>query len=314
MKYGSIAGSQKAVSRLIMGTMIYSPADMPFTCAMLDSFVSLGGNTLDTAHVYGQGDAERAVGEWMRLRGNRAEMVIIGKGAHQDARGPRVNPAAIASDLEESLARLGTDYIDLYLLHRDDPAVPVGEIVTCLNEHFQAGRMRAFGGSNWSHQRLGEALDYASTHRLVPFVASSSNFSLAVMNEPPWPGAISVTVEGKDWYRERQFPLLAWSSQAQGFFTGRAAPDNYSDAEMVRVWYNDENFERLARASALGNKKGVSANTIALAYVLCQPFPIFALIGPRTQEETRTCTQALEVALTSEEMRWLNLEDEKNPT
>jgi 1-deoxyxylulose-5-phosphate synthase len=314
MKYGSIAGLQKPVSRLIMGTMIYSPDNMPLTCAMLDSFVSLGGNTLDTAHVYGQGDAERAVGEWMRLRGNRAEMVIIGKGAHHDARGPRVNPAAIASDLEESLARLDTDYIDLYLLHRDDPTVPVGELVTCLNEHYQAGRMRAFGGSNWSHQRLGEALDYAGAHGLVPFVASSPNFSLAVMNEPPWPGAISATIEGKDWYREHLFPLLAWSSQAQGFFTGRAAPENCSDAEMVRVWYNAGNFERLARASALGKQKGVSANTIALAYVLCQPFPTFALIGPRTQEETRTSTQALEVALTPEELRWLNLEDEKNLT
>jgi aryl-alcohol dehydrogenase-like predicted oxidoreductase len=314
MKYGSIAGLQKSVSQLIMGTMIYSPGDMPLTCAMLDYFVSLGGNTLDTAHVYGQGDAERAVGEWMRLRGNRDKIVIIGKGAHPDAQGPRVNPAAIASDLEESLQRLGTDYIDLYLLHRDDPAVPVGEIVTCLNERFQAGRMRAFGGSNWSHQRLGEAVDYAHAQGLVPFVASSSNFSLAVMNEPPWPGSISATVEGKDWYIERQFPLLAWSSQAQGFFTGRAAPDNYSDAEMVRVWYNDENFERLARASALGKQKGVSANTIALAYVLCQPFPTFALIGPRTPEETRTSNQALQVALTAEELRWLNLEEEKNPT
>ena len=233
MKYGSIAGLQEPVSRLIMGTMIYSPDDMPLTCAMLDSFVSLGGNTLDTAHVYGQGDAERAVGEWMRLRGNRAEIVIIGKGAHHDAQGPRVNPAAIASDLEESLALLGTDYIDLYLLHRDDPTVPVGEIVTCLNEHYQAGRMRAFGGSNWSHQRLGEALDYAGAHGLVPFVASSSNFSLAVMNEPPWPGAISVTREGKDWYREHQFPLLAWSSQAQGFFTG--AP--LRRTTLMQRWY-----------------------------------------------------------------------------
>lgn len=123
-----------------------------------------------------------------------------------------------------------------------------------------------------------------------------------------------MTREGKDWYREHLFPQLAWSSQAQGFFTGRAAPENYSDAEMVRVWYNAGNFERLARASALGKQKEVSANTIALAYVLCQPFPIFALIGPRTQEETRTSTQALEVALIPEELRWLNLEDEKNLT
>src|SRR5262245_38425176 len=125
MKYGNIANLEKPISRLIMGTVIYSPGDMSLTCAMLDYFVSLGGNTLDTAHVYGQGDSERAFGEWMRLRGNRGEIVIIGKGAHDDAYGPRVNPAAIASDLGESLQRLGTDYIDIYLLHRDDPTVPV---------------------------------------------------------------------------------------------------------------------------------------------------------------------------------------------
>jgi aryl-alcohol dehydrogenase-like predicted oxidoreductase len=307
MKYGYIADLDKPISRLIMGTMIYSPGDMALTCAMLDYFASLGGNTLDTAHIYGQGDSERAVGEWMRLRGNRAEIVIVGKGAHHDEHGPRVNPAAIASDLEESLQQFGTDYIDLYLLHRDDPGVPIGEIVTCLNEHYRAGCIRAFGGSNWSHRRLQEALDYAHAHGLIPFVASSPNFSLAVMNEPPWPGAISATREGKDWYREHQFPLLAWSSQAQGFFTGRAAPDNYSDTEMVRVWYSAGNFERLARATALGKQKGVSANAIALAYVLCQPFPTFALIGPRTQEETRTSIQALEIALTREELQWLNL-------
>jgi len=83
---------------------------------------------------------------------------------------------------------------------------------------------------------------------------------------------------------------------------------------MVRVWYNAGNFERLARASALGIQKGVSANTIALAYVLCQPFPTFALIGPRTQEETRTSIGALEIALTQEELQWLNLEDDKSLT
>src|ERR1700730_3631090 len=117
MKYGYIADLEKPVSRVITGAMIYSPGDMALICAMLDYFVSQGGNTLDTAHVYGQGDSERAVGEWMRLRGNRTEIVIVSKGAHHGAHGPRVNPAAIASDLEESLERLGTDYIDLYLLH-----------------------------------------------------------------------------------------------------------------------------------------------------------------------------------------------------
>ena len=311
MKYGHITGIEKPISRLIMGTMIYSPNDMLLTCTMLDNFVALGGNTLDTAHVYGGGDAELAVGEWMRLRGNRDEIILIGKGAHQDVQGPRVNPNAIASDLQQSLERMGIDALDLYLLHRDDPAVPVGEIVMCLNEHYHAGRIRAFGGSNWSHRRLQAANDYAHAHGLVPFVASSPNFSLAVMNEPPWSGCISATIDGKDWYTEQQFPLLAWSSQAQGFFTGRAAPTNYADTEMVRVWYSVANFERLTRATIVGKQKGVSANTIALAYVLNQPFPTFALIGPRTNEETRSSMEALNIHLTAEELQRLNLEDDR---
>jgi len=309
MTYARIPGIDRPVSRLIMGSMIYSPRDLPLACAMLDYFVSLGGNTIDTAHIYGGGEAERAVGDWMRLRGNRAEVVIVGKGAAPDARGPRrVTPTDITSDLRDSLQRLGTDYIDLYLLHRDDPAVPVGEIVECLNEHYRAGRIRAFGGSNWTVGRLEAANDYAWEHGLVPFAASSPNFSLAVMNEPPWPGCLSASGDGKEWYIGHQFPLLAWSSQAQGFFTGRYVPDDHSNPEMVRCWYSADNFERLARARKLGRRKRASANVIALAYVLAQPFPTFALIGPHTIEETRTSAEALGVILTPEDLRWLNLE------
>jgi len=104
-------------------------------------------------------------------------------------------------------------------------------------------------------------------------------------------------------------PLFAWSSQAKGFFTGRAHREDISDAEMVRVWHNEGNFQRLERAQELAKKKGTTATQIALAYVLCQPFPTFALIGPRTIEEMRTSALGLEVELTAEEMRWLNLEE-----
>src|ERR687883_280587 len=306
MTYGHIPGIDKPVARLIMGSIALTSRDMPFTCAMLDYYVSLGGNAVDTAYHYGE-EVERAIGQWMQLRGNRDQTVIVGKGAHHGPRGPRVNRDAIASDLAASLERLQTDYIDLYLLHRDDAAVPVGEIVEWLNEHYQAGRIRAFGESNWTTGRLQAAIDYAREHELVPFVASSPNFSLAVWNEPPWKDCLSAAVEGKEWYNERQFPLLAWSSQAQGFFTGRYSPEDRSNPNMVRTWYNEANFERLERARELGRRKGVSANAIALAYVLCQPFPTFALIGPHTLEELRTSCEALRVSLTPEELRWLNL-------
>ena len=312
MEYGHIAGLDKPVSRLILGSSLCSTRDMARTSAILDHFVALGGNAVDTAHVYGAGDAERAAGLWLRTRENREQVVLIGKGGHPDQDWvPRINPTAIASDLGESLARLQTEYIDLYLLHRDDPAVPVGEIVECLNEHLRAGRIRAFGGSNWTPDRLAAANAYARTRGLEPFVASSPQFSLAHLQAYPFLGWIAATGGvARQWYAAQQFPLLAWSSQAQGFFSGRYAPDDVSNAAMMHAWYSPENFVRLERAKQLGREKRVSANAIALAFVLCQPFPSFAIIGPRTLEQLTASVEALEIRLSPEELRWLNLDDD----
>jgi aryl-alcohol dehydrogenase-like predicted oxidoreductase len=104
-------------------------------------------------------------------------------------------------------------------------------------------------------------------------------------------------------------PLMPWSSQAQGFFTGRANPHNRSDAKFVRGWYSEDNFRRLDRVNALAKERGVLPLAIALAYVLCQPFPTFPLIGPQLLSETRTSLQALDIELTPEEVRWLNLDE-----
>ncbi|MGI8854856.1 MAG: aldo/keto reductase, partial [Thermomicrobiales bacterium] len=92
-------------------------------------------------------------------------------------------------------------------------------------------------------------------------------------------------------------------------FTDRARPDDESDSELVRSWYSADNFARKERVEAMAKRRGVLPITIALAYVLCQPFPTFALIGPRTLAETRTSLPALEIALTPDEVRWLNVED-----
>jgi aryl-alcohol dehydrogenase-like predicted oxidoreductase len=102
--------------------------------------------------------------------------------------------------------------------------------------------------------------------------------------------------------------LLAWSSQARGFFTNRAHPDKRDDEEMVRCWYSDDNFQRRERAIELARKKGVEPINIALAYVLGQPFSTFALVGPRLISETVSTCGGLSVNLTPEEIKWLNLE------
>jgi len=131
------------------------------------------------------------------------------------------------------------------------------------------------------------------------------------MVEPPWAGCLSASdAASRAWLTKTQTPLLPWSSQARGFFTDRARPDDRSDAELARCWYSDDNFRRLERVDELARRRGVLPINIALAYVLCQPFPTFPLIGPRTLSETRTSLPALDIDLTPDELRWLNLEQD----
>jgi len=307
VKYGNLAGLSRPIARLVMGTMVCTTENMELTRALLDAYLEAGGNILDSARVYGK--SEDAIGQWMQERGNRDKVIILTKGAHHDASGPRVNPTAIDADITESLRRLQTDHIDLYLLHRDDPNVPVGPIVECLNEQKARGRIHLFGGSNWTTGRIEAANAYAEAHGLQGFAASSPFFSLAQANEPMWAGCVTLDRAGWEWHRAHQFPLFPWSSQASGFFTGRYSPEDRSNSDIVRVYYNEGNWERLRRARELAAKKGCTANNIALAYVLHQPFPVFPLFGPRTLEELHSSLPALEVALTEAEMRWLNLED-----
>jgi predicted dehydrogenase/aryl-alcohol dehydrogenase-like predicted oxidoreductase len=305
MRYGQVEGVTAPVSRIVMGSMVFRTGGLRLACALLDDYFRAGGRTIDTAYVYG---SEKPVGEWLRLRGVREEMSLIVKGAHT----PYCTPADLTRQLHESLANLQTDYADLYMMHRDDPQVPVGEFVDVLNEHLRAGRIRAFGGSNWTIERIEAANAYAREHGLVGFAASSPNYSLAEWNEPMWAGCVAaVDPASRAWYERTQMPLFAWSSQASGLFTGRFRPedrDNPALAPVVRTWFNDANFRRLERARELATRKGTTSTDIALAYVLNQPLNIYALIGPRTLEELRSSLGALEVSLSAEELRWLNLE------
>jgi len=302
MKYGKIAGVAKQVSRLVMG--VDNITAMPHIFAVFDDFYERGGNTFDTAYIYGDGRCETAIGQWVKKRGVREEVVILDKGAHT----PYCTPEHLTSQLKESLERLQSDYMDIYMMHRDNLAVPVGEFVEVLNEHLRASRMRAFGGSNWTLERVEAFNAYAKKKGLKGFAAVSNNFSLARMVEPPWDGCMaSSTPEFKAWHTRAQMPLMPWSSQAHGFFT-RASKEDRSEAELVRCWYADDNFQRLERARQTAKKRGVLPIQIALAYVLGQPFPTFPLIGPRSLAETRTSFGALDIDLGPEDRAWLNLE------
>lgn len=321
MQYGDLPYLEKPVSRLVQGTVMLSSEALAESFALLDEIYALGGNTFDTAHGYGEGDCERVLGRWVNERGLREQVVIIDKGAHHNHDRKRVTPFDITADLFDSLARLQLDAIDLYLLHRDDPTVPVGPIIEVLNEHQQAGRIQAFGASNWSLARLQAANAYAADHGLVPFQVSSPNFSLAEQLKSPWPDCVTISGPENEavraWYQASQMPLFTWSSLAGGFFSGRFRPDNlstftdYLDRLCVECYGSEANFQRLERAETLAAAKGLSLPQIALAYVLNQPLNIFALVGCRTGAEFADNLAALFLKLTAEELAWLDLQHDK---
>jgi len=324
MLYGHVPGIDKPISRLVQGTVMVNSRELERSFALLDAVFELGCTTFDTAHDYGQGDCERTVGRWVNERGLRERVVIIGKGAHHNQDRQRVTPFDITADLYDSLARFKIDFIDLYLLHRDDPSVPVGPIVEVLNEHLAAGRIHAFGGSNWTLERLQAANEYAAGHGLTSFVASSPNFSLAEQVQEPWLNCISISgpagQAARQWYRQNDMPLFTWSSLAGGFFSGRFSRDNldsfdsYLDRLCVQAYCYEDNFKRLDRARQLAQEKGLTLPQVALAYVLSQPLNIFALVGCQSGAEFKANLEASEVRLSPEEMAWLELKSESlNP-
>jgi aryl-alcohol dehydrogenase-like predicted oxidoreductase len=316
MQYTKITGIDKPVARLVLGTMIINSNELEKSFSLMDEAVELGYTTFDTAHAY---PSEWAIGRWMESRQAREKVVIISKGAHPNHDRKRVTPFDITSDLHDSLARLRTDYIDLYLLHRDDTDLPVGPIVEVLNEHYRAGKIRAFGGSNWTHERIQEANDYAKEHGLVPFIASSPHYSLAEQVEEPWaPGCIAISgpseTKAREWYENNQMPVFAYSSLARGFFSGRVSREVFEkskeniDPACLTAYCHEQNFKRLDRAFKLAAEKGVSVPQIALAYILNQKMNVFPIVGAANREELKSNLEVLDIKLSSEELSWLNLE------
>ena len=321
MEYGTIAHVKKPVSRLVHGTIMLREDEMEKGFDLLDEVYEAGCRTWDIAHIYGGGQCERVVGQWQDARGNRDEIVILTKGCHHTGDRRRVTPYDIETDLHTSFARLKTDYIDIYVLHRDDPDVPVGPIVEMLNQYHEAGSIGAFGGSNWKPHRIAEANEYAGKHGLKPFTVSSPNFSLAEQFDEPWADCFTISgpqnASDRQWYVDQKMPLFTWSSLAQGFFSGRITRSNWESVKedfpepVDRCYAKEANFERLDRVEELAKEKDMTVPQLALAYVLQNPgLDVYALIGTFTGAEFRENLKALEIKLTPEEVEWLDLRQE----
>ncbi|MBD3174243.1 MAG: aldo/keto reductase [Armatimonadia bacterium] len=298
-----IPALEREVSRLGVGSMIFSPGNMQVTTEVLDAFAAKGGNLIDTAQCYGGGESERAIGLYMDRSGSRSDWVILDKDFDV---AERLTPEAIPAAIEANLGRLATDYIDIWLFHRDNEDVPIDEIVDAMAREVHAGRIRCWGGSNWTAERVKAARRYAEENRLPTFGVTSPHVCLARSKEPFWPKCLQASDEELSYYARARVPVFAWSSQGRGFFLESSGPDDDSP-DLVRVYHEDENFERLRRARELAERLGVEPIQIALAYVLNLPAPTVALVGPANAVEVASCVAASDISLTPDDLAWLDL-------
>lgn len=318
MEYRKVEGLGMPVSRLVFGTA--SPAFIrgEDTGSILDEALKAGITMLDTARNYGM--SEKSIGDWMHSRKNREKVLILSKCAHPDGEGrKRVSEKEIRRDFAESSRMLRTDTIDLYLLHRDDPEVEAGEVVEIFNALLREGKIRAYGASNWTHERIQAANDYAAAHHLVPFAVSSPHFSLARQQADPWGGGcVSLTgaenASARAWYRTSGMPVIAYSSLCRGLLSGRIRSTDMDraaeilDGPGMKGYGCRDNFERLARCEKLAEQKKCSVAQLAMAWLYRQDLNTFAVATMSSAVRIQENVQAFSVPLTSAECRYLNLE------
>lgn len=314
--------SDVGASPLCLGTGSFgSDIDRDTSFRVLDTFVDAGGTFLDTAHIYaawregGWGASERTLGEWLRVNGNRKELVLGTKGGHPplDRMGERRgSKECLERDLSESLERLGVDYVDIYWMHRDDPSREVGEMIETLAGFVRDGRIRSYGASNWTVDRIAAANAYAVSHDLPMFVASQVGYALAERpaKSIPVQGMLYMDRESREWYKSAGMAIAAYSAQATGYFSEgntRWAREGFRGSAPNGPDYDtEENRRRLVAASEIGAARGLTANQVALAYLRNQSVPVYPVIGTRQVARVKEAMEAMHVSLTAEEMARLS--------
>lgn len=264
---------------------------------VLTAYESAGGNFIDTADMYSRwhtgnvgGESETIIGDWMRARGNRSDMVIATKVAKLATR-PGLSAANIAAAAEDSLRRLGTDYIDIYYAHHDDEEVPLEESLTAFNELVVSGKVRYLAASNYSAARLEEALKISRDLGMSEYLLLQPNYNAIVRNE--YEGELMAVAVKED------IPVLPYFSLAAGFLTGKYQPG--VDVDSVRAgdmpdYKNDRGWAILNALTDIANQENCSIAAAALGWLRAQPGIVAPIASARTTEQLAQILPVVELS------------------
>ena len=264
---------------------------------VLSAYESAGGNFIDTADMYSRwhtgnvgGESETIIGDWMRARGNRSEMVIATKVAKLATR-PGLSAANIAAAAEDSLRRLGTDYIDIYYAHHDDEEIPLEESLTAFNELVAAGKVRYLAASNYSAARLEEALKISRELGMSEYLLLQPNYNAIVRNE--YEGDLMAVAVKED------IPVLPYFSLAAGFLTGKYQPG--VEVDSVRAgdmpdYKNDRGWAILNAITEIAKQENTSIAAVALGWLRAQPGVVTPIASARTIEQLAEILPVVELS------------------
>ena len=303
-----LGSSDLHVFPLALGGNVFGwTADETQSFAVLDAYTAAGGNFVDSADVYSAwaegnegGESETVIGRWLAARGNRADVVVATKvGAHPHFKG--LSATTIKAAAEESLRRLGTDYIDLYYTHFDDESVPVEEIVTALDQLVKDGTVRAVAASNISPERLRASLDFAESEGLARYVALQPHYNL--VSRDTYEGPLLETV-GK-----AGLSAVPYYGLASGFLTGKYRPGTTVDSARAAGAGGHLDTERgravLSALDTVAEAHGAELATVALAWLASRPTVAAPIASARTVEQVPALVAAAELTLTEAELALL---------
>lgn len=300
----------KHSSKILLGTAYFGSNISEETAfSIMDRFIELGGNHIDTARMYSNGEAEKIVSKWLKSRNNN-DVFVSTKGGFPCTEIPdvsRLSEKEIRSDVEKSLKALQMEIIDFYWLHRDDESIPAGEIIETMNGFVKEGKIKHFGASNWKSYRIQSANDYANENGLMSFEASQIRFSPAIT--APCGNAdqtlIEMTEGDFEFYKTNNLPVAAYASQAKGFFSQMALFGEHGLSGKAKERYLcQENISKYEYIIKLSEKYECSVASIVCGSLCSINKPnIFPIIGGRTVEQIEDSMCGADLALETVELR-----------
>lgn len=302
----TLAKTDLHVSHVCLGGNVFGwSADQAQGHQVLDAFVELGGNFIDTADVYSEwvpghkgGESESVIGAWMNARNNRSAVVVATKVAKLSSRAG-LSRANIIAACDDSLRRLGTDYIDLYYAHEDDQTVPLEETLSAFTELRDAGKIRYAGASNYTGARLIEAATISRDNGLIEYAALQNHYNLLVREDYERDSVQALTALGIEG--------VPFFGLARGFLSGKYRPG--VTVESVRAggitdYANDHGWAMLEKLDQVAANRGLTDSAVALAWLRQQPTVAVPIASARTVEQLHEFMTP--VALSADELAFLS--------